>query len=93
MTKETYGDGYILTAGDNLELILVDPNGTEIARTKSVLVPQGETLNTWQEVAAKADPEPTPVILTEEELKQQRIAKLEAELAELKGETATEGVT
>lgn len=82
MKRQDHDQGYTLIAEEGKELIvLID--GEETARTKSVLIPPEGTLNEWIEVDEKI-PEPMPEP-TEEELKAQKIAELEAELARLRG--------
>jgi hypothetical protein len=77
---ELENGAYKLVADEGKRLVVTDAEGNE-SYTQEVLIPSGVTLNEWGEAEAITTTEPT-----EEENKQQRIAQLEAELAELKAE-------
>ena len=70
--------GYKLVADEGKQLVIEDAEGNK-SYTSEVLVPSGLTLNEWGECALI--PQVTP---SEDELKQQKIANLEAELANLR---------
>lgn len=81
MTKQIRENGsYTLTAGKGFELV-VNADGEEQARAKSVEIPAAGTLNEWTEVQEnQADLEPV------ERTKEQKIERLKAELAALESE-------
>ena len=69
--------GYTLTASDGFDLIALDADGIEVARTKNVTIPLAGTALLWVEVSEVLWP------VVDEKVK--RIAELEAELAVLRG--------
>jgi hypothetical protein len=73
---------YKLVADDNKILKCVAEDGTAIY-ADSVTIPTGQTALTWQEVDAAEKPKPAETI---EEENLSKIAELEKQLAELKGE-------
>lgn len=57
------GVGYTLIADAGMELIAVDESGNELARTKEVVIPSGQTGLNWQEVFEKTvDIVPTIIV-------------------------------
>ena len=77
---------YKLVADEGKLLVIEDAEGNR-SYTSEVLIPSGSTLNEWGECL----PEPITAP-TEEEIKQQRIAALKAELAKLE-DTSTVSIT
>lgn len=81
MVKRELDYGYELEADTGKELVLI-AGGAEIARTKQVFIPTGETMNKWSEVDERVkEPEPATMLATEE-----KIEALEFEIERLKQE-------
>lgn len=79
------GAGYRIVSDENKDLIALDAEGNEVARAKTVEVPSGETSLEWQEVDEKSSED--PVVLSENEIRKQKIAELKRQLAELEEES------
>ena len=56
MKKQEIENGYELIADDEKDLVII-VKGEEIARTKQVTIPSGETLNKWVEVPERVSEE------------------------------------
>lgn len=82
MKEQKLPIGFELIAEEGKELIVIQ-NGEEIARTKSVIIPQEGTLNEWIEVDEKVIRQD---LQDKEEERIERIAELERQLAELRSE-------
>ena len=78
LKTEFESGGHSLTADVGKDLVVLDKKGEVMARTKEVQIPAAGTLNTWVEVVEEL---PKPV--NEDMIKEARIAKLKAELAQL----------
>ena len=78
LKTEFESGGYSLTADVSKDLVVHDKKGEVIARTKEVQIPAAGTLNKWIEVV-----EELPKPANEDLIKEARIAKLKAELAQL----------
>lgn len=74
--------GYKLVADEGKRLVIEDTEGNK-SYTSEVLIPSGSTRNEWGE--CHLEPVTAP---TEEEIKQQRIVALKAELAKLEDTSA-----
>ncbi len=79
MIKRELDHGYELEAGTGKELVLI-AKGVEIARTKQVFIPTGETMNKWSEADERIK-EPLPATMQETE---EKIEALEFEIERLK---------
>lgn len=81
MQRKELEKGYELIADVGRELVVIDEEGNELARAKSVTIPAEGTLNNWIEVVESIKEQPK-----EEDLKAAKIAELERQLAELKAQ-------
>jgi hypothetical protein len=82
MIRKDLENGYELIADEGKELIVLVED-IETARAKQVFIPSEGTLNEWIEVPEKI----VEVQLPQEPTKEDKIAELERQLAELKAQT------
>jgi hypothetical protein len=81
MIRKDLEHGYELIADEGKELIVLVED-IETARAKQVFIPSEGTLNEWVEVPEKF----VEVVLPQEPTKEDKIAELERQLAELKAQ-------